>query len=164
VDSSFLAAFHQHAHAGEIANFARAFQADDVHVASRVKEDNHFGADDAGDANGSANLEAGVGLDEFHGAGADLTVGEIEIGLLLAGIVLGDSEIRIGADAEDRTIIERDASAGEMAGIDHVTPENLLRCGGGHLLSTANHVDDRHDGRDFPGALRHLGRNSNGNG
>jgi hypothetical protein len=163
VDSSFLAAFHQHAHASEVTNFARAFHADDVHVAGCVKEDNHFSADDSGDADWSANLEARVGLDELHGAGADLTVSEIKIGLLFADIVLGDGEIGVGADAEDGTVIERDASAGEMAGVDHVTPENLLRCGGGHLLGAADDVDDRHDGCDFSGALRHLRRNANGN-
>jgi hypothetical protein len=157
VDSSFFSALHQDANASEIADFANAFHAYHVHVASRVEKDNHFGANDTGDPDGSANLEAGIGLDEFHGAGADLTVSEIEIGLLFAGIVLGDGEIRIGANAEDGTIIERDAGAGEMAGIDHVAPENLLRCGGGHLLRAADDVDDRNDGRDFSGALRHLG-------
>jgi hypothetical protein len=163
VDSSFLAAFHQHAHASEVANFARAFHADDVHVAGCVKEDNHFSADDSGDADGSANLEARVGLDELHGAGAGLTVSEIKIGLLFASIVLGDGQIGIGADAEDGAVIERNASAGEMAGVDHIAPENLLRCGGGHLLGAADDVDDRHHGCDFSGALRHLCRNANGN-
>jgi hypothetical protein len=163
VDSSFLAALHQDANSSEIADLADAFHADNIHVAGRVEEYDHFGADNSSDADGSANLKAGVGLDEFHGAGADLAVSEIEIGLLFAGIVLGDGEIGIGADAEDGAVIERDASAGEMAGVDHVAPENLLRGGGRHLLGAADYVDDRHDGRDFSGALRHLRRNANGN-
>jgi hypothetical protein len=162
VDSSFFAAFHQDANTGEVANLADAFHADDVHVAGRVEENDHFGADYSGYADRSANLEARVGLDEFHGAGADLPVRKIEIGLLFAGIVLGDGEIGIRADAEDRAVIERHASAGQMAGVDHVAPENLLRRGSRHLLRAANHINDGHDGRDFPGALRHLSRNAYG--
>jgi hypothetical protein len=156
VDSSFLAAFHQDANASEIANLAYTFQADDVHVAGRVEEHHHFGADNPGYAHRSANLEARVGLDEFHGASADLAVRQIEIGLLFARIVLGDGEIGIGADAEDGTVIERDAGAGEMTGVDHVAPENLLRRGGCDLLGAAHHIDDGHDSRDFSSALRHL--------
>jgi hypothetical protein len=162
MDSSFLAAFHQDANAREIANLADAFHADDVHVAGRVEENDHFGADDSGYADRSANLKTGVGLDEFHGTGTDLPVRKIEIGLLLAGIVLGDGEIGIGADAEDGAVIERDTGAGEMTGINHVAPENLLRRGSRHLLRAANHINDRHDGRDFSSALRHLSRNAYG--
>jgi hypothetical protein len=156
MDSSFLAAFHQDANAREIANLADAFHADDVHVAGRVEENDHFGADDSGYADRSANLKACVGLDEFHGAGADLAVSQIEISLLLAGIVLGDGEIGIGADAEDGAVIERNAGAGEMTGVNHVAPEDLLRRGGRHLLGAAHHIDDGHDSRDFSSALRHL--------
>jgi hypothetical protein len=93
VYAGFFAALHEHANAGEIADFAGTFQADDIHVAGGVKQHNHIGADNTGDAYGSANLKACVGLDEFHGCRANLAVREVEIGLLLAGVVLGDGEI-----------------------------------------------------------------------
>jgi len=126
MNSSFFSALHEDANAGKIADFARAFEADDVHVSGRVEHHDHFSAHDACYADGSANLESRVGFDEFDCLGTNLTVSKIEVGLLFAGVMLGDGEIGIRADAQDGAVIESNARASEVTRVDHVAPENLL--------------------------------------
>ena len=83
-------------------------------------------ADDAGDADRCAHAKMRIGLYERGGRGTHAAVVQIEIRLLVGGVMLGDSEVGVRADVQDRTVVQGDARAGEMPGIDHIAPENFL--------------------------------------
>src|ERR1700693_4408311 len=93
----------------QVADFASTLDAYDVHLYGAVENHDHVSADDTGDANGSTDLEVGVRLHQFGGFGADAAIIQIQIGLLLGSIVLGDGQVGIGTNTEDGAVIERDA-------------------------------------------------------
>jgi hypothetical protein len=75
VNRRFLAGMQGDAISGQITYLASSFQTDHVHLRGDWFEDHrYFGADDAGNSDGSANAKMRVGLDQRGSLGTDSTI------------------------------------------------------------------------------------------
>src|ERR1700735_5010516 len=110
-NSRLLAALHQYAVPLQVANLASAFDASDLHKSVVVEYYSYFSADNAGNADRSADLKVGIGLHQLGCLGADAAVIQIEVGLLLSRIVFRNRKVGVRADAENRAVVQSDASA-----------------------------------------------------
>ena len=125
-NTGFLAALHQNAVSARVTNLAGALDAEDLHLSVSVKYYGHVCADDAGNPDGSADLKVGIRLHELGRLGADAPVIQIQVGLLLRGIMLRNGQVGIRADAQNRAVIQGDARARQMPGINNIAPKYLL--------------------------------------
>src|SRR5205814_9726692 len=99
-----------------------AADADELGLAGDRSIGAEIGADYAGHGSRGANLKAAVVAREPRHLAANAAVGELERGLLRGGVVLHHPQLRIGAEREDRLVIEHDARAPALISLHRVLP------------------------------------------
>src|SRR6266852_546067 len=149
-----LPGLEEHADSGLIADFHEALKSNHVHDVRRdVVSDKKIRSDHAGDSSGCAHFEFPIRFGDFLRLGAELAVGQLQLRLLCACVVLDDFHGGFRTHVQHRAVVESNSRARIRLGVDQVQPihDGFWRGGDGFRSAGNAYCGDKTG--DFPGAL-----------